>query len=103
MEFVTALNVTSQDTEVGRNLNLYMVYPNPKNKDKYVGIFSGDISQHVTDMMDIAENEFMNLLRLYGEDDAYFDISGFGWYDYKIWDTTGSTIYSGYFNDHWQN
>ena len=90
-------------TEVGRNLNLYMVYPNPKNKDKYVGIFSGDISQHVTDMMDIAENEFMNLLRLYGEDDAYFDISGFGWYDYKIWDTTGNTLYSGYFNDHWQN
>lgn len=89
--------------ENGKDLNIYMIYPNPQNKEKCIGIFSGDVSQNVFNMMDIEENEFQRLLNLYGEDKAYFDISCFGWYDYKIWNNSGNTLYSGYFNDYWQN
>ena len=90
-------------SENGKDLNIYMIYPNPLNKEKYIGIFSGDISQNIFNMIDIEENEFQRLLNLYGEDKAYFDISCFGWYDYKIWNNSGNILFSGYFNDHWQN
>ena len=83
----------------GSNLNAYMVYPNPENDGKYIGIFSGNIDQDIFNFMDISKYEFISLLNLYGEKAAYFDISCFGWYDYKIWDNSGTNLYSGYFND----
>ena len=107
MEGKIPINVTNEKitigdhSEVGKNLNVYMIYPNPQNKEKYVGIFSGDIDQNIFNLMDISEYEFMRLLDLYGEKAAYFDISCFGWYDYKVWDNSGNNLYSGYFNDNY--
>ena len=90
-------------TTVGRNLGFYMVYPNPKNKDKYIGIIYGDISSRTVNYMDIANREFINLLNFYKENQVYFDISCFGWYDFKIWNSDGNIVDAGFFNDQWQN
>ncbi|HYQ58550.1 MAG TPA: hypothetical protein VEP89_14515, partial [Draconibacterium sp.] len=91
-------------TETGKNLNLYFIYPNPKNVNKYIGVFSGGTKQDkYATMIDISEYEYNSLLNMYGEDSLYFDISCFGWYDYKVWNDSGINLYSGYFNDSWQN
>ena len=89
-------------TYIEKELNTYMIYPNPANKARYIGIFSGDITQNVFDLMDIGESEFRSLLRLYDQDSVCFDVSCFGWYDYKVWDSLGNTLSAGYFDDNWQ-
>lgn len=81
------------------DLSMYLIYPNPQCKERYVGIFSGNINQNIFNLMDIKSDEYFRLLNLYGEKKAYFDISCFGWFDYKIWDKYGNTLYSGYFDD----
>lgn len=83
----------------GSDLNVYMAYPNPENSGKFIGIFSGSIEQNIFNLMDISKSEFIRLLSLYGDEAAYFDISCFGWYDYRVWDNSGTNLYSGYFND----
>ena len=94
--------VIGDQTQKGKGLNVYFVYPNPKNKDKYIGIYSGDVTQNAFELMDIGEDEFRGLLRLYNQDSAYFDVSCFGWYDYKIWNNFGNVLYAGYFDDYWE-
>lgn len=79
------------DNATGDKLGFYMVYPNPLNKQKYIAIIGYNNLNHITMGFE------------YNDGGLYKDISNYGWYDYKIWDST--TQYdiksSGYFNYKW--
>jgi hypothetical protein len=71
----------------GEKLGFYMIYPNPLNKDKYIGIAGYN------------STEYIRFDAYY-----YYNISNHGWYDYKVWDaeTREKGLISGYFNQYWE-
>ncbi|MGD1044570.1 MAG: hypothetical protein ABR936_04465 [Bacteroidota bacterium] len=86
----------------GKTLGCYMVYPNPLNKNKYVAVISYNNPSYIsignTDMEPERFAKLMDKMKF----DYYYDISSYGWYDYKIWDAiTSKNIISGYFDYYW--
>ncbi|MGD1045417.1 MAG: hypothetical protein ABR936_08850 [Bacteroidota bacterium] len=76
----------------GSELGFYLVYPNPENLNKYVGVIGYNNPSAIS---------------LGYEDDGksrYFDdVSNYGWYDFKIWDEkTANEKLSGYFDYYWK-
>ena len=80
------INIFEKTIE-GTGLSFYLIYPNPFNQKKYVGIIGYN---------DIAK------LSLGAETNELDDISNYGWFDYKIWKNNYETLESGYFNSKWK-
>lgn len=73
----------------GRKLSFYMVYPNPINKTKYLGV----IGYNNPDFISLGSETMKQ----------YDDVSNYGWYDYKVWcdSSYNNLITSGYFDSTW--
>ncbi|PCH68243.1 MAG: hypothetical protein COC06_09950 [Bacteroidales bacterium] len=75
----------------GVNLNYYLIYPNPENGDRYVGILGSYNSRTF---------QFLSERDIYEECQA---ISNFGWSDYRVWDSRLMTESKGCFNKNWES
>jgi dienelactone hydrolase len=73
----------------GENLCFYMIYPNPLNKTRYVAIIGYNNPDNIS---------------LGSETGSFDDVSNYGWYDYKVWDseTREKGLTFGYFNSYWE-
>lgn len=85
----SAITINEQSIE-GDDLSFYMIYPNPENHERYIGILGYNnpgafCLKSETD-------------RIY----SYDDISHFGWYDYRIWSPENENIIYQYFNQQWK-
>lgn len=82
--------VKIRDTEVaGESLCYYMVYPNPLNPSRYVAVIGYNNPQFIA--LGAEESGF------------FYDVSNYGWYDFKVWDgSTGREREKGYFNSVWE-
>jgi len=68
-----------------------MVYPNPLNPEKYIGIIGANNINYIS----LGADDLNNI--------DQFDISAYGFYDYKIWNNSNmQTINYGYFNSEWK-
>lgn len=90
--YISENTITIAKNEVnGTNLGFYLIYPNPQNKEKYVAI--------------IGYNSPFTITLGYEESKEYQfnDISNYGWFDYKIWNSkTNSILKAGYFDKYWE-
>lgn len=82
----------------GENLGFYMVYPNPLNPKKYVAIigYNKEISLGYSDVGNSQYESTGNI--------SENDISGYGFYDYKVWINSGqyfTTKIKGFFDNDW--
>lgn len=102
--YVELLSSLNDETINGKSLGCYMIFPNPLNVNKYIGIISynnrSSISPGKIDMEDEAYISLMNFLG-----NEYFEITCYGMYDYKIWDISNDNeeLLNGYFGHHWNN
>ncbi|HEX2933897.1 MAG TPA: hypothetical protein VHO72_00960 [Bacteroidales bacterium] len=81
--------VMNKETYQGKNLNYYMVYPNPAQADKYIAILGYN---NPSSFLLISESETSSPLQ---------NISHFGFYDYKVW-TAEEVMGKGYFGGKWK-
>lgn len=89
----------------GSNLGFYMVYPNPLNTNKYVAIIGYNNPDHFTlGPVDLNENDYKDLYSSGWVRNPlqHIEISCYGWFDYRIWDSrTNEIIHQGYFGPLW--
>ena len=86
----------------GKELCFYMVYPNPYNKLKYIGIIGYNNSDFIDfGKPDMDANQYASMIS-YLKNENYYEISTYGWNDYKIWNKD-STIVASDFNFYWNN
>lgn len=83
----------------GENLGFYMIYPNPLNPKKYVAIigYNKEISLGYSD---VGNSQYESTSSI-----SVQDISGYGFYDYKVWSNSGhyySTQTKGFFDNNWK-
>ena len=87
----------------GNALGFYMIYPNPLNPSKYVGIIGYNNSNYISfGQSDMAPEEY-NALIAYLKNEIYFEISTYGWYDYKVWNGNKEVLEKGNFDYFWNN
>lgn len=73
----------------GDDLSFYMIYPNPENAQRYVGL--------------LGYNNATNFSLHYEHDlIPWQDISHLGWYDFRVWNTKGKELCTKNFNLLWK-
>jgi hypothetical protein len=91
-------------TVKGKKLGCYMIFPNPLNNKKYVGVIGYNNSSSILlGEVDMEYESYISMERSYGTGN-YFEITCYGWYDYKIWDNSNDSreLLNGYFNYYWK-
>src|SRR5690606_29774543 len=79
-------------TQQGKHLGFYLIYPNPINVDRYIAILGFN------------NPDYFALWSERNNAEPFYDVSDFGWYDYKMWDNTvPSKVTKGYFNELWES
>jgi|GEM_PF-1773349 len=84
------VNISGHEV-TGGALGFYMVYPNPLNHSRYVGIIGYNNPCCISWGKEAIDPSVSN-------------ISTYGWYDYKIWDTSEpeESLAHGYFDQDWK-
>ena len=78
----------------GSNLSFYTIFPSPYNSKNYIGIIGSNNLSNLTLGIGIEESTDQN---------SSNDISNYGWFDYKIWNShTLKILNYGYFDYYWK-
>lgn len=85
------VQISNKNTN-GNSLCYYMIYPNPLNRNKYVGIISYNNKNYIS--LGFEDKEKLR----------FDDVSNYGWYDYKVWNykTPEKEMMAGFFDNGWK-